>query len=161
MALPAFDVSYTTWVIIVHIACNRRLFCIISRGPFPSPSPLGLSSAHYLQRGTVERPRCERKKETERSRPSCLWQDWDTVSVCGSSVNLTDTGKQGKKHQKNKTVGDPVKFRLMTMCGKRHPGGFSAHSIYSDDVHSWDEETLSYRDCWTLYWWKLNFLVLD
>lgn len=102
----AFDVSYTTWLIIICTAHNQNLFCIIWRGPFPSLSPLSLLSAHYqweMERSWEKR---ERKRHREREGDILDFRHgFDRIvalSVCGSWVNLTDTGKQGEAIRKTR-----------------------------------------------------------
>lgn len=94
----AFDVSYTTWLLIICTASNQTFFCIISRGPFPSPSPLSSLSAHYLWQQWREKEMIEEKWERMRQKEILDFRHgFDRIvalSVCGSWVNLTDIEKQ-------------------------------------------------------------------
>ncbi len=144
-AQSAFDVSYTTWLIIICTAHNRNLFCIIWRGPFPSLSPLSLLSAHYQRDEWKEKERSwqkrDGKRQTEREREILDFRHgFDRIvalSVCGSWVNLADTGKQGEAIRKTRQWELQPSSEWGPCVGRdthsRWPLYLHCQTIYSDE----------------------------
>lgn len=107
----AFDLSYTTWLIIICTASNQYL---------------QVHSACYLH--IIRDRNRERRKggmERERDREDLLISVMVLTGLCVLSVwELSKSHRHRKtkeSHKKNKTVGAPAMLRMRAMCGKRHP----------------------------------------